>query len=245
VSLVGRPTARASLAYRGLRLFLRLLGAALFRVRVSGLENLPRDADGKPIGGWICCGLPHRTWVEPMLLVAHLPAEPRMTMLGDGATMFGSRWRSLLVRFVGGVVPIWPGAGVGSFRHIASAAGQVIGAGGVLALFPETGPPSRPPNFRRLSPGVVRLAQQAGAPIVPVVFGGTHELYLRRHIVVRVLPAIEPPSAESGRRASQQSLAELDARAQEAGEEAHRAAEARAPRCKRWRWLTGPYPSAD
>ncbi|MDQ3937947.1 MAG: hypothetical protein M3253_04620, partial [Chloroflexota bacterium] len=74
----------------------------LFRVDVRGLHNLPRAPDGTITGGWIACGVPHRTWVEFFVFLVVLPAEPRLIMLGDGPTMFRSAWRRFVMRRVGG-----------------------------------------------------------------------------------------------------------------------------------------------
>lgn len=242
--LIGRATDRPGLLYRFFRLLFAVCGRLLFRVEVHGLENLPRGLDGRPAGGWICCGLPHRTWAEPLVLMFALPARPRIVMLGEGPTIFRSAWQAFLIRRVGGVIPVWRGSGASGFEEVVAAVRQVVAAGAVFAIFPEVGPPARPPEFRRLSPGVARMAQHAGAPIVPVVFGGTHELYLRRRIVMHILPAIEPP-AESGRAAALALMSELLERTSPAAAEAHRAAEADPPRLRIGRWLTGPFPRAD
>ncbi len=235
-----------------MRLACRVVARSLFRVRLSGFDNLPRDADGRLVGGWICCGVPHRTWIEPLLLIALLPAEPRLVMLGDGPTMFLSWWRRFLVTRVGGVVPVWGGAGAGSFAAHVAGARQAVGAGAVFAMFPEVGPPQRPPGVRRLSPGLAYVGLRTGAPVVPVVFGGTDELFLGRRIEVRVLPAIAPRSQGSLPRAgtsaergvAQAFMADLMRRLAPVVAEAHSAAEPRAGTRRRLRWLTGPYPRA-
>ena len=43
---------------------------------------------------------------------------------------------------------------------------------------------------RPLAPGIGYFGLRSGAPIVPLVFGGTHELYRGRRIQMRVLPAV-------------------------------------------------------
>lgn len=240
--LIGAATARPNLLYRLFRALFGVVGRALFRIEVHGRENLPRAADGRPAGGWIACGLPHRTWVEPFVLMVELPAQPRLVMLGEGPAIFASPWRGWLIRRVGGVIPVWRGSGARGFEAVARAVRQAIDAGAVFAMFPEAGPPARPPSFRPVSPGVGRLAQRAVAPLVPIVFGGSHDLYLRRRIVMRVLPAVPPPPADADRRAIDAYMTDLVAAAQAAADEAHAAAESGAPRRRWWRWLHGPFP---
>jgi 1-acyl-sn-glycerol-3-phosphate acyltransferase len=163
-------------------------------------------------------------------------------MLGEGPTIFGSARRAFLVRRVGGVIPVWRASGARGFAAVLTGVKQAIEAGAVFAIFPETGSSAPPPAFRRVSPGVARMAQATGASVVPIVFGGTHDLYLRRRIVVRILPAVPPPVPQADAAAVDAWLADLVHRAQSAAYEAHRSAEAGAPRRKRWRWLQGPFP---
>lgn len=243
--LIGRATARPGLSYRVVRAVCAGVGALLFRLQVDGLDDLPRSAEGRPIGGWICCGLPHRTWAEPFLLLFTLPAQPRIVMLGEGRTIFGSAWRAFLARRVGGLIPVWRGAGMQAFAVVLDAVRRALAARTVLAIFPEIGPPASPPALRRLSPGVARMAQHAVAPVVPVVFGGTHDLYLRRRIVVRFLPPIDPPSRDASPAAIDAWMADMLGRVAPAAEEAHRLAEAAPPRFRLWRRLHGPFPRTD
>ena len=243
--LIGRATARPGLLYRLFRLAFGLLGRLLFRIEVQGIENLPRDAAGAPAGGWICCGLPHRTWSEPFVLMLSLPARPRLFMLGEGPTIFGSAWRAFLIRRVGGAVPVWRGSGAAGFEAIGRAVSQVIAVGGVFAVFPEVGRAARPPELRRVSPGFARLAQRSGARVVPVVFGGTHDLYLRRRITVRILPPLDPPPATAGRADIEAYVGELLDSLAAPLAEAHAAAESGAPRRRRWRWLQAGFPRSE
>jgi 1-acyl-sn-glycerol-3-phosphate acyltransferase len=249
--LIGSSSARPTLLYRFLRRFFAVLVRLLFRIKISGLDNLPRRPDGRPAGGWIAVGLPHRTWVEFFIYLPLLPAEPRLIMLGDGPTMFGAPWRRALMRRVGGVVPVWPGSGTRDFASHAEVAQRAVSAGAVFGLFPEVGRAARPPGLRRVSTSVAYFALRTGAPIVPVVFGGTHELFLRRTIEVRVLPPLSPPAqpppagSPAERAAADVLLARLLALVEPAAAEAHAAAEPPPGTRKRWRWLTGPYPQGE
>lgn len=249
LGLVGSASPRPSLLYRLLRRLFALVVGVLFRVEVAGRDNLPRNGD-RPAGGWIACGLPHRTWVEFFILLAVLPAEPRLIMLGDGPTIFGSAWRRVLMRRVGGVVPIWRGSGPRAFEAHMAAAQQAIGSGAVFGLFPEMGRAARPPALRSVSSSVAYFALRTGAPIVPLVFGGTHELFWRRRIIVRILPAIEsPPAPAIGTPAEKQAVDELLTRLLATVEPEVTGANAAAeppPGARRLaRWLTGPYPGPD
>lgn len=191
--LIGSPGPRAGVAYRILRLAWRL-GAALlgFRVRVEGLEHLPRDPRSRlRTGGWIAAGLPHRTWIDPFLVWGWLPATPRLVFFGDARTMARSPIRRFVVRRVGGILPIPSRGGPRAFATHLAAAARVVEAGAVFCLFPEVGPPSPPGEARELGGGIGYVALRTGARIVPIVIGGNDELFLGRRLVLRVLPAID------------------------------------------------------
>ena len=171
----------------------RGVAAALgFRVIVTGLEHLPATPDGRRAGGYILAGIPHRTWIDPFLPWGWLPAEPRLVFFGDARTMARSPLRRWVVRRAGGIVPIPSHGGPRAFATHMAAAGEVIRAGAVFTLFPEYGPPAPVEAARPIAAGLGYAALRTGAPIVPVVIGGNHELYLGRRIVLCVLPPLDP-----------------------------------------------------
>jgi 1-acyl-sn-glycerol-3-phosphate acyltransferase len=180
------PESRASLLYRIVRVMAGfvLRGVFRFRMTTSGRENLPR-------GGYLLVAAAHRGWMDPILVLDALPAEPRVWFLGSAPSTFTSRWRERFVHRLGGLLPVWRG-GVGVEQHVASAR-AVIANGGVFAQMPEgtvSGPPGRIGPFRV---GWGLIALRTGAPIVPFAIAGTEELYIGRRMVSRILP---PTSAE-------------------------------------------------
>jgi 1-acyl-sn-glycerol-3-phosphate acyltransferase len=254
IGLVGQPSSAASPAYRLLlgccQLIARLLG---FRLILQGAANIPRDSEGRPSGGWIAAGVPHRTWIEPFILALLLPPEPRLVFFGDGRAIFRSPLRRAIFRAIGGVVPIWPGGGRSAFTAHVAAVGGVVDAGAIFALFPEVGPPVPVGRARPIAPGIGYFALRSGAPVVPVVFGGTDELYLGRRMVMRVLPSRSPhelagveaggplprPESREERAAAHRIASTLDSIVAPDVAEVHRAAESRPRKRKLLRGLTG------
>jgi 1-acyl-sn-glycerol-3-phosphate acyltransferase len=185
--LIGEASPRAGIAYRLLRLAWRVAAVPLrFHVEVSGLEHLPRRADGRLAGGYIGAGLPHRTWIDPFLLWGWLPAEPRLVFFGDARAMGRSPLRRWVVRRVGGILPIPTHGGPRSFAIHLAAAGEVLRSGAVFCLFPESGAAVPVGTARPVSPGIGYVALRSGAAIVPVVIGGNDQLFIGRRIAVRV-----------------------------------------------------------
>ena len=174
------PESRASLLYRLIRLIARviLFGLFRFRIRTSGQELLPR-------GGYLLIAAAHRGWMDPFVVMHALPAEPRAWFLGSGPSTFTARWREVLIRRLGGLLPVWRG-GVGVDQHVASAR-AVLANGGVFVQMPEgtvSGPPGRLGPFRI---GAALIALRTGAPIVPLAIAGTEELYVGKRMASRVL----------------------------------------------------------
>jgi len=182
-----QPEARATIQYRAARIVARLVlfGIFRFRIRVEGRDHLPR-------GGYLLIGAAHRGWMDPFLVLHALPPAPRAWFLGSAASTFRSRWRERLIRWIGGLLPVWRG-GVGIDQHL-RAAEAVLQAGGVFVQMPEgtvSGPVGRIGPFRT---GAALIALRTGAPIVPLAMAGTEELYLGRRMAARIL---SPTSASA------------------------------------------------
>jgi 1-acyl-sn-glycerol-3-phosphate acyltransferase len=177
-----QPEARASMAYRLVRLLARfvLFGLFRFRIRTEGQEHLPK-------GGYLLVAAAHRGWIDPFIAMHAIPAEPRAWFLGSGPSTFTSASRERLIRWLGGLLPVWRG-GVGVHQHVESAR-AVVANGAVFVQMPEgtvSGPPGRLGPFRT---GWAVIALRTGAPVVPLAMAGTEELYLGKRMASRVLPA--------------------------------------------------------
>lgn len=191
--LHGKATSEPGFTYRLLRSLWRLLADALgLRLVIQGAEHLPHDAAGRPMGGWLLAGMPHRTWIDPFVPWILLPSRPRLAFFGDARMMARSRWRQWAIERLGGVIPIPSSRDPKVVATHLAAATRIIDAGAIFMLFPETGPASEVGHLRRLGGGLSYMALRNRAPIVPVIFGGNHELYWGRKILMRVLPPLDP-----------------------------------------------------
>ena len=236
---IGYTPPRSDWAYRIFRFVAGGVARLLFDVRITGIEHLV--APGRRT---ILAALPHRNWSEPLLLAAFMPGAVRTVLVVDGPTIQRSRIRLALARLVGRVLPVWPEAGPQSFAARLDEARQAIATGNVLVIFPETGPPAPAPRLRRISPSIAWFAAETGAQVVPLVIGGTDELYLRRRIGMSVLPPVAPPpsSALESRAAVVAWMRSFRDATQAAANEVEAATNEHPPRRKHWRWLTGKYP---
>ncbi len=239
------PDVRAGLAYRLARALARalLIGVCGFRVDARGRENLPAG------GGYILLAALHRGWMDPFLALDAVPAEPRVWTLGSGPSAFDRRWKEVLLRVVGGVLPVWRG-GVGIEAHV-TAARAVLDRGAVFSTFAEGtigGPPDRPTQFRL---GAFVIALRTGAPIVPLAVAGTEVLYRGKRFATRILPPVTMAelAGDAGSGAPEPGSREEIATARRAAarlEEilaveiaAIHPATVGPPTRRRWPWLTG------
>lgn len=252
--LIGASSGRASVTYRLVVAVIRTIGRGIFgfRTDVRGRPNLPLAGDGRPGGGWIAAGLPHRTWVDPFLVIEALPVEPRLVFFGDGPAIFRSAWRRWLVRRVGGVIPIWPDGERTAVEGYIAAATSALEAGAVLCIFPETGAATPPGTARPLGSGLAYFAIRSGAPIVPIVLGGTEDLYRGRRFRLEILPPVtwrdlddaaadeRPPAPWSSaeRRVARRVTLRLQDLTAGGVETAHLASIPPPGTRRRWRWLT-------
>ncbi len=159
---------------------------------LEGAENLPRDSRGRPGGRWIAAVVPHRTWIDPFVPWILLPERPRFSFFGDARPMARSPLRRFLTRRLGGVIPIPASRDPRTVETHMAAAREVLDAGGVFMLMPETGPASKPGELRRLGGGMAYFALRNDAPIVPLVLGGNDELYFGRRVTLRILAPLNP-----------------------------------------------------
>lgn len=219
-----------------IRAWCRIFAWRIFVTR----HALPRGIDTVPGAGCVVAAAAHRTWLEPFLLLAAWPTDAaRLVWLADGRTVTRSWWRRRLLPSLG-VIPI---AGRGGPRTYAELAAEVLAAGHALAIFPEVGPPSPSDQPRSISAGFAYLAIRAGAPIIPVVVGGTHRVVRGSSFSVDILTALnvgealDDPFTPSGRARASELTVSYEAVVAELLPRRTGEADARAPERERWRWL--------
>jgi 1-acyl-sn-glycerol-3-phosphate acyltransferase len=166
--------------------FLRFLLPKLFRIRIEGLTNLPRE-------GTYIIASNHQAWYDPALLLMALPTLPMIYSMARRDTVFNRAWKRAIVRRLG-VFAIEPREGELDLTGLASVY-HVLSRGGRVLIFPE-GRYSRGRRLRPLKKGIAHFALQAGVPIVPIAIEGADRLRLGARITVSVgTPVLpDPPS---------------------------------------------------
>jgi 1-acyl-sn-glycerol-3-phosphate acyltransferase len=137
----------------------------------------------------------HLSWFDPFLVFAALPAEPRLYLFGPKEVDMTKGFRNRLIRATRVAVPFRPDRRdlVASVRRV----GDVVAAGGRLAIAAEGRIHPGERRIERLHPGVAVFARRSGAPVVPLAINGTSWLAWRRPIRVRAGAALRIGAEES------------------------------------------------
>jgi 1-acyl-sn-glycerol-3-phosphate acyltransferase len=105
-ALAGRSHEQGRLEWllrRVIRAFCRVVG---WHVSVSWQAELPALTTARRGSGCLVACAPHRTWLEPFLLLAAWPEDAaRLAWLADGPTVTRSWWRRRLLPRLG-ILPI-------------------------------------------------------------------------------------------------------------------------------------------
>ncbi len=149
---------------------LRLFFVLGLRVRVEGLEHVPRR------GAFVLCSN-HTSWVDPVLLGTLLP---RQVFYMAKEEIFASPPAALVLRTLGAFPVRRHHADRGALRTALA----LLGGGRAVAVFPE-GTRSRDGSLGRAQPGVALLAVVSGAEVLPVAICGE---YRPGRLVVRFGP---------------------------------------------------------
>ena len=132
-------------------------GAHLFRVTVTGLENIPKPP--------YIIAANHQAWFDPAFIIPFFPEAPVIYTMAKRETVFNRAWKRRLLPLIG-VFPISPARGELDEAGVRTVY-QILEREGVVLMFPE-GRYSRGRALRPLKVGIGYFALQAGVPICPV-----------------------------------------------------------------------------
>jgi 1-acyl-sn-glycerol-3-phosphate acyltransferase len=153
----------------------------LFRVTVTGLENIPAPP--------YIIAANHQAWFDPAFIIPFFPEAPVIYTMAKRETVFNSAWKRRVLPLIG-VFPISPQRGELDEAGLRTVY-QILERKGVVLIFPE-GRYSRGRALRPLKVGIGHFALHAGVPISPVTVRGTDTLRPFSRVDVTIGPPIQP-----------------------------------------------------
>ncbi|MEK7269312.1 MAG: lysophospholipid acyltransferase family protein [Planctomycetota bacterium] len=147
----------------------------LYRLRVEGLQHLPREGPVVLVGN-------HASFLDPPVLGTAMPRPVSFLALEKffRKPLLGSIFRAA------GAIPI-PQDGVS--RDAFRTAAEVLRKGRVLGIFPEGGRTMAPP-LDPFKEGAFRIARMGSASVIPVAILGTDRIWPRTRRLPRLFGRI-------------------------------------------------------
>lgn len=147
------------------RLVGRMLSRLLWRMKYRGLENVPGS------GGFIIAAN-HQTYMDPFWI--GFPISRPIRFLAWNKVF---EWP--VVGKLAGLLGAWPLEVEGSDPTAIRRSIQWLKSGGGVVIFPEGGRGMPDGEMIRFKPGAVRMAIEAGVPILPVTIRGAHRVWAK------------------------------------------------------------------
>lgn len=143
----------------------RLIGYVISKscwfIRYEGRNNIPDKSSGP-----ILIAANHQTYIDPVWIC--LPMRRRIRYMAIG-NAFNWPFVGKLIRYLGAFpVSAEPSGTVGAMKE----ALKTLRAGAVLTIFPEGARSFEDGKMIPFKTGVVRIALQAGVPVLPVTISG-------------------------------------------------------------------------
>jgi long-chain acyl-CoA synthetase len=154
---------------------LRLIYKVLFRLEVSGLENL-----SKPEGPFLICPN-HQSFIDPMVVCSTYPYSVLRRTFHIGASEYFKNFFMSLIGKALKIVPVDPDTQLLKSMK-AGAAG--LKAGNVLNIYPE-GERAYDGELHNFKNGAAILSTELELPIVPVAIDGLHKVWGRGSLKIR------------------------------------------------------------
>jgi 1-acyl-sn-glycerol-3-phosphate acyltransferase len=136
--------------------------------QLAGTENVPRT-------GGAVIALNHISYVDFILGGYGALPSKRLVRFMAKEVLFRNRWSGPLMRGMHHI-PVDRSAGAASYEQ----ALDHLGAGEVVGVFPEA-TISRSFELKEFKSGTVRMAAEAGVPVIPLILWGTQRILTKDH----------------------------------------------------------------
>jgi 1-acyl-sn-glycerol-3-phosphate acyltransferase len=154
-----------------IRVGFHTISRVLWRVSYRGLENIPAT-------GGVIIASNHQTYIDPFWVSVPIKRPTRYLAWNESFD-----W-PIVGRFLG-LFGAWPLKLEKSDPAAIRRSLQWLREGGAVYIFPEGGRCTPDGELMRFKNGAVRLAMEAGVPILPVTIRGGHRVWPRGYRVPR------------------------------------------------------------
>lgn len=151
----------------------------VFNFKVTGIENIPRE------DGFILCSN-HTHFMDVAFLVIYFKRHIKFMAKEELFKKAFPRWFVTNM----GAFPVARGAGTASTTALKTAE-DIVNRGGVMGIFPE-GTRSKDGTPKKAKSGVAVIANETGAPVLPVSIYYEGKLKLFKKISIRIGEVITP-----------------------------------------------------
>jgi acyl-[acyl-carrier-protein]-phospholipid O-acyltransferase/long-chain-fatty-acid--[acyl-carrier-protein] ligase len=143
-----------------LRFVVWLASHTIYRVRVMGLENIPKTGPALLTPN-------HVTFIDGILLMINLPRPTRFIVYADFVNNPRLNWLARMYE----VIPIKADGGPKSLIASLKVAREALNQGSLVCIFPE-GQLTRTGQMQPFASGMLKILQGTGAPVIPVCLHG-------------------------------------------------------------------------
>jgi 1-acyl-sn-glycerol-3-phosphate acyltransferase len=157
--------------YDFLRVVFRVLGVALFRIRVFGRQHVPEH-------GGVLVVSNHQSHLDPILV--GLCFDRRLNYVARD-TLFGFAPFRWLISSLDAIPIDREGIALGGLKESL----RRLKDGEMLLIYPE-GTRTRDGEVGLLKPGFLALARRAKVPLLPVAVDGSYQAWPRRNLLPRL-----------------------------------------------------------
>ncbi len=143
-----------------LRFIVWLASHTVYRVRIQGLENIPKTGPALLTPN-------HVTFIDGILLMINLPRPTRFIVYADFVNNPRLNWLARMYE----VIPIKADGGPKSLIQSLKVAREALNQGSLVCIFPE-GQLTRTGQMQPFASGMLKILQGTGAPVIPVCLHG-------------------------------------------------------------------------
>lgn len=143
-----------------------MISKLLWRIEFYGTENVPQD-----LRGGLLVMANHQTYLDPMWICLKINRKYRF-MAWEG--IFDWFFVGKAVRYLGAFpVDLGRGGTIGALKESLRA----LRDGATLIIFPEGEREFSGGDFLEFKPGAMRIAMEAGVPVLPVTIKGANKIW--------------------------------------------------------------------